>query len=89
MAPAFLFLPDPYAYEEKPAVHLRLVRAVESELEIELDVLACPRCGGRMRILAAINPPDAIQKILTCLGLPTRAPPIAPAISNPNPETAW
>jgi len=33
-----------------------------------------------MRILAAINPPDAIRKILACLGLPTRAPPIAPAI---------
>ena len=45
----------------------------------ELDVLSCPRCGGRMRILCAINSPTAIQKILACLGLPTRAPPIAPA----------
>ena len=45
-----------------------------------LDVLACPRCGGRMRILCAINSPAAIQKILACLGLPTRAPPIAPAL---------
>jgi hypothetical protein len=48
----------------------------------ELDVLACPRCGGRMRILCAINSPTAIQKILACLGLPTRPPPIAPAISD-------
>ena len=47
-----------------------------------LDVLSCPRCGGRMRILCAINSPTAIQKILGCLGLPTRAPPIAPAISD-------
>jgi hypothetical protein len=45
----------------------------------ELDVLACIRCGGRMRVLCAVHPPDAIQKILGCLGLPTRAPPIAPA----------
>jgi hypothetical protein len=45
----------------------------------ELDVLSCPRCGGRMRVLCAIHSPPAIQKILTCLGLPTRAPPIAPA----------
>jgi hypothetical protein len=45
----------------------------------ELDVLACPRCGGRMRILCAINSQPAIQKILACLGLPSRAPPIAPA----------
>ena len=55
----------------------------------ELDVLACTRCGGRMRILAAIDSPDAIQKILTCLGLPTRAPPIAPAVSDPETAYAW
>jgi hypothetical protein len=47
----------------------------------ELDVLACPRCGGRMRVLCAINSQPAIKKILTCMGLPTRAPPIASAIS--------
>ncbi len=45
----------------------------------EVDVLICPRCGLKMRVLCAIHPPDAIQKILTCLGLPSRAPPIAPA----------
>jgi hypothetical protein len=45
-----------------------------------IDVLSCPRCGGRMRILCAINSPTAIQKILVYLGLPTRAPPIAPAL---------
>ncbi|MGA2264597.1 MAG: transposase [Acidobacteriota bacterium] len=56
---------------------------------LELDVLACPRCGGRMRILAAIDSPDAIHKILTCLGLPTRAPPIAPAVSDPDMAFAW
>ena len=40
----------------------------------ELDVLECPRCRGRMKIVAAINSPNAIQKILNCLGLPSRAP---------------
>jgi hypothetical protein len=45
----------------------------------EVDVLICPRCGSKMRVLCAIHQPDAIQKILTCLGLPSRAPPIAPA----------
>jgi tetratricopeptide (TPR) repeat protein len=44
-----------------------------------IDVLECPRCLGRMRILAAIHPPDAIRAILDCLGLPSRAPPIASA----------
>ena len=45
-----------------------------------IDVLACPRCGGRMRILCSIHPPEAIHKILECLGLPSRPPPIARAL---------
>ena len=60
------------------------------ERVFELDVLACPRCGGRMRILAAINPPsDAIVEILACLGLPTRAPPIAPPLSDAETAYSW
>ncbi len=55
----------------------------------EVDVLACSRCGGRMRILAGIDSPDAIHKILICLGLPTRAPPIAPPVSDPETAYAW
>ena len=45
-----------------------------------VDVLQCDRCGGRMRILAAIHSPEAIRGILECLGLPSRAPPICPAL---------
>jgi hypothetical protein len=45
-----------------------------------VDVLECPSCGGRMRLLAAIQPPDATEAILDCLGLPSRAPPTAPAV---------
>jgi hypothetical protein len=44
------------------------------------DVLRCDSCGGRMRILCAVNPPEAIKKILDCLGLPSRPPPIYPAV---------
>ncbi len=36
----------------------------------KLDVLECERCGARLRIVAAIQPPEATEKILTCLGLP-------------------
>jgi len=32
-----------------------------------------------MRILAAIHSPQAIRAILDCLGLPSRAPPVAVA----------
>jgi hypothetical protein len=45
----------------------------------ELDVLKCPRCLGRMKIVTAIHAPDSITKILDSLGLPSRAPPVAPA----------
>ena len=55
----------------------------------QFDVLACPRCGARMRIVCAINPPDAIRKILACLGLPTRAPPVAPAIPSRDEAALW
>jgi len=55
----------------------------------EFDVLACPRCGAKMRILAAIDAPDAIRKILSCLGLPTRAPPVAPALPDGDKVVLW
>jgi len=50
-----------------------------------VEVLECPDCGGRMRILAAIHPPEATRAILECLSLPSRAPPTAPA--RPEPES--
>ncbi|MBW2241551.1 MAG: hypothetical protein JRH01_06150 [Deltaproteobacteria bacterium] len=36
-----------------------------------------------MRLLAAIESEEAIGAILGCLGLPARAPPLAPARSEP------
>ena len=35
--------------------------------------------GTGMKIVAAIHAPDSITKILDSLGLPSRAPPVAPA----------
>jgi hypothetical protein len=56
----------------------------------ELDILKCPRFGGRMRILAAIHPPEGIRKILECLGLPSRPPPLASATSaTADPYSFW
>ncbi len=37
-----------------------------------LDVLQCPNCGGRLRLVAAIQPPETTRKIPDCLGLPSR-----------------
>jgi hypothetical protein len=36
----------------------------------DLDVLRCPRCAGRMQLIATIDDPAVIQKILAHLGLP-------------------
>jgi len=47
----------------------------------EVDVLKCPGCNGRLKILAAIHPPVNTRKILECMGLPSRSPPVARAAS--------
>jgi len=38
------------------------------------DVLACPRCGRYLRLIALIEPAAVIQRILGHLGLPTEVP---------------
>jgi hypothetical protein len=43
-----------------------------------IDVLECPGCGGKMKILATIHPPEATAAILESLRLSPRAPPLAP-----------
>ena len=35
----------------------------------DIDVLACPRCGGRLRLLATVEDPDAIRAILAALAV--------------------
>jgi len=47
----------------------------------EFDVLQCPDCNGRLKILAAIHPPISACQILECMGLPIRPPPVARAAS--------
>jgi len=46
-----------------------------------LAVLACPRCGGRLRLVALLEAGPVTARILRHLGLPAarpaRAPPIA------------
>ena len=45
----------------------------------DIDLEHCPQCGGTLKIIAAIEEPAVIVKILTHLGLPARAPPRSPA----------
>jgi len=45
-----------------------------------LDVLACPRCGGRLRVIATVQDPLAVQAILAHRGRSDAAePPPGPA----------
>jgi len=44
-----------------------------------LDVLACPRCGGRLRLVALLEQRAVIDRILRHLGLPTETPAPRPA----------
>ena len=45
--------------------------------------LACPRCGGRLRLIALIDQVPVILKILRHLGLPSEIPAPAPARAPP------
>jgi len=48
-----------------------------------VDVLECPRCGGRLKLLAAVMSPSAVRAILASLRLPTEAPDLRPARAPP------
>jgi hypothetical protein len=45
----------------------------------DIDIDHCPNCGGSLKIMTGIEDSPVIVRILTQLGLPTRAPPRAPA----------
>ncbi len=51
----------------------------------KVDILACPRCHGRLKLLAAISDPPVVKKILEHLKLPSEPP--RPALARPPPQT--
>jgi uncharacterized protein YbaR (Trm112 family) len=52
-----------------------------------LHVLACPRCGGRLRLIALIEQRAVITRMLEHLSLPTELPMPRPA--RPPPDHGW
>jgi hypothetical protein len=44
-----------------------------------VDVLECPKCHGRLRVVGVITEREPIQRILAHLGLPTDPPAVARA----------
>jgi len=58
-----------------------------------VGVLACPKCGGRLGLIAFIADDTVARRILLHLGLDSRGPPVAraqapPDFNEPGPNTA-
>jgi hypothetical protein len=74
----------PMAKSPRPATHRcgyvpwqRLTR------QLGIDVETCPRCGGKMKVIALVRDPQGIARYLRHLGLPTEEPSMAPARGPP------
>ncbi len=52
----------------------------------QFDLTVCDQCGGRVKIVAAVTDTGSIRKYLEGVGLPARAPPIAPPRPHPQHE---
>jgi hypothetical protein len=64
-------------------LRLRLDWATLLRRVYRLDVLKCPRCEGRLEVIAAISDPDVVRRILDHLGLPVTPPQCKPARGPP------
>lgn len=67
---------------KKRATWAELLRRV-----FEIDVLTCPWCGEKRKLIAIITNGTLVRRILAHLGLPTAASTLAPARSPP--ELEW
>ncbi len=59
-----------------PATRISWARLLKRVFDTDIE--HCPHCGGELKIIAAIEEPTVIAKILAHLGLSTRAPPRSP-----------
>jgi hypothetical protein len=51
--------------------------------QLGIEVETCPRCGGKMKVIALVRDPEGIARYLRHLGLPTEEPTMAPARGPP------
>ena len=70
---------DPHGRPPDRATRRRQRWAELLQRVFEIDALRCPRCGSTLRLIAAIEDPAVARRILECLKLPARSPPIEPA----------
>jgi hypothetical protein len=70
--------PPPISQEEQPTCHTSKRRRMDWAALLRrvyaIDILQCPRCGGEMRIIAAITQTHVIRAILKSCGFPSAPP---------------
>ncbi len=71
--------PKPHTHKKSNFTWARLLKRV-----FDIDVETCSRCGGKIKIIASIEDPRVIKKILTHLGLPSQPPMPWPARGPPS-----
>ena len=79
---------DPRSHSSQRPIARRLPWADLLQRVFGIDALRC-ECGKSMRVLAAITDPTMARHILACIGLPQRAPPLAPARTPADPSEPW
>ncbi len=63
---------------ELPAAKYSWVQLMRRSFGIDMNI--CPSCGSKnFKVVAVIEDPEVVEKILTHVGLEARAPPIAAA----------
>ena len=65
--------------EHAPGASARMSWARLLKRVFDIDIERCPRCGGNLKIIAAIEEPAVIERILTHLGSCAQPPPSTPA----------
>ena len=58
-----------------PGASMRMSWARLLKRVFDIDIERCPQCGGKLKMIAAIEEPAVIERILTHLGLSAQPPP--------------
>lgn len=75
--------PPPSAQTDRPLAPLSWAERLKRVFQIDIEL--CPKCGGRLRVIAAITQPDVIHKILEHVHEQQAPPGQPPARTNANP----
>jgi hypothetical protein len=75
--------PGDMAVDNRPGARANPTWADLMRRSFGFDVLACPRCPGRLRLIALIQQPAVVQRILRHLGLSTDVPVPLPSRAPP------